>query len=196
MTTPLQIALAVLLRDSKEQVKSFHDFGVTCSYDELLRFKKSVAFDANAKMDITGLKKNEKSLIQGVGDNFDQQIFSQNGKLQTHSMALLMTNSDHDDDRNQIDKQQLIPQLLKSEMTQQIPYIMDVDHYIGPKKPLPPVGSMTVQVPTLVTLSETAVILNRAKEKDLEFLKSILTGSPEYNSYNTKQAREEGYHYN
>ena len=103
-----------------------------------------------------------------------------------------MTNSDHDDDRNQIDKHQLIPRLLKSEMTQQIPYIMDVDHYIGPKKPLPPEGSMTVQVPTLVTLSETAVILNRAKEKDLEFLKSIHTGSPEYNGYNTKQAREEG----
>ena len=107
LATPLQIALAVLLRDSKEQVKSFHDFGVTCSNNELLRFKKSVAFDVNAKMDINGLKKSEKSLIQGIGDNFDQQIFSQNGKLQTHSMVLLMTNSDHDDDRNQIDKQQL-----------------------------------------------------------------------------------------
>jgi len=33
--TPLQIALAVFLRDSKEQVKAFHDFKVTCSYDEL-----------------------------------------------------------------------------------------------------------------------------------------------------------------
>ena len=52
LATPLQIALAVLLRDYKEQVKSFHDFGVTCSYDELLQFKKSVAFDANAKMDM------------------------------------------------------------------------------------------------------------------------------------------------
>ena len=36
LATPLQIALAVLLRDSKEQVQSFYDFGVTCSYDELL----------------------------------------------------------------------------------------------------------------------------------------------------------------
>ena len=88
-STPLQIALAVLLRDSKQQVKAFHDFGVTCSYDELLRFKKSVAVNGNAKMDINGLEKGENSLIQGVGDNFDQQICSQNGKIQTHSMALM-----------------------------------------------------------------------------------------------------------
>ena len=51
---------------------------------------------------------------------------------------------------------------------------------------------MTVKVPTLATLSETAVILKRAKEKDLEFLKSVHAGSPEYNGYNTKKAREEG----
>ena len=55
LATPLQIALAVQLRDSKEQFKAFHDFGVTCSYDELLRFKKLVARAANANMHLTGL---------------------------------------------------------------------------------------------------------------------------------------------
>ena len=55
LATPQQISLAVLLRDSKEHVKAFHDFGVTCSYDELLRFKKSVAFASNADMDLAGL---------------------------------------------------------------------------------------------------------------------------------------------
>ena len=94
LATPLQIALAVLLRDSKDQVKAFFDFGVTCSYDELLRFKKSAAFTANDNMDLTELTKEVDSLIQGVGDNFDQEICSQNGKLQTHSMDLLMTQSD------------------------------------------------------------------------------------------------------
>ena len=76
LDTPLQIALAVFLRDSKEQVKAFSDFGVTCSYDELLRFKKSVAFTANANMDLSGLKSEVDGTIQGVGDNFDQQICS------------------------------------------------------------------------------------------------------------------------
>ena len=190
LATPLQIALAVLLRDSKEQVQSFYDFGVTCSYDEQLQFKKSVAFNANAKMDLNGLRKGENSLIQAVGDNFDQQIFSQNGKLQTHSMALLMTHTD--DNRDKDIREELVPRLSKSEMTLQIPYVIEAGHYTGPKKPLPPEGAMTVKVPTLATLSETAVILNRANEKDLEFLKSVHAGSPEYNGYNTKKAREEG----
>lgn len=88
LATPLQIALAVLLRDSKEQVKAFNDFGVTCSYDELLRFKKSAAI---ANVDFTGLRSDMDCLIQGVVDNFDQQIHSQNRKLQTRSMALLLT---------------------------------------------------------------------------------------------------------
>ena len=44
LTTPLQVALTVLLRDSKELIKAFFDFGVACSYDELLQFKKSAAF--------------------------------------------------------------------------------------------------------------------------------------------------------
>ena len=39
----------------------------------LWRFKKSVAFTANGNMDLTGLQREVDSLIQGVGDNFDQQ---------------------------------------------------------------------------------------------------------------------------
>ncbi len=58
LATPLQIALAVLQRDSKAIIKAFFDFGITCSYDELQRFKKSAAFTANANiMNLTGLKK-------------------------------------------------------------------------------------------------------------------------------------------
>ena len=106
LATPLQIALAVFLRDSKEQVKAFPDFGVTCSYDELLRFKKTVAFTANANLDLSGLKSEIDDMIQGVGDNFDQQICSQNGKLQTHSMALLITQT-HKCNQNVTEK--LIP---------------------------------------------------------------------------------------
>ena len=107
-------------------------------------------------------------------------------------MALLMTHSVTDEDRNENVREEPVPRLSKSEMTQQIPYDIEVGHYTGPKKPLPPEDAMTVKVPTLATLSETAVILNQAKEKDFEFLKSVHAGSPEYNGYNTKKAREEG----
>lgn len=185
LATPLQIALAVELKDSKEQVKTFYNFGVTCSYDELLRFKKSVAFNANAKLDIIGLKKGKNGLIQGVCDNFDQQICSQNGKIQTHSMALLMTHSDDKGDESEI----FTPRLSKSEMTQQIPYVTEVGRYTGPKKPIPPESALTVKVPTLATLAETAVILNRVKERDLEFLKNVHADCPEHNGYNTKKSK-------
>ena len=71
-------------------------------------------------MNLTGLKREIDSLIQGVGDNFDQEICSQNGKLQTHSITLLMTRSD--DKRTQDDMEELIPRLAMSDMAQQIPY--------------------------------------------------------------------------
>ena len=40
--TSLQIALGVQVRQ-KNSIESSHDFGVTCSYDEMLRFKASAA---------------------------------------------------------------------------------------------------------------------------------------------------------
>ncbi len=103
-------------------------------------------------MNLTGLKKEVDCLIQGVGDNFDQEISSQNGKLQTHSMALLMTQSD--DKRSQDNIEELIPRLAMSDMAQQIPYDIKVCHYTGPKKPIPPEKPMKVQVPTLDILEK------------------------------------------
>ena len=189
LATPLQIALAVQLRHSKALVKAFHDFGVTCSYDELLRFTKSVALNVNNKIDLVGLNEGETNLIQAIGDNFDQQIFSQNGKLQTHSMALLIAHSDsHRNEKNK----ELVPRLSKSEMTKEIPYSIDVGQYTGQKKPLPPINALRVKVPTLATLVETTIIVNRAKEIDLKFLKDVQFGCLEYNGYNTKKAREDG----
>ena len=79
--TQLQIALAVLLRDSKELVKSMSNFGVTCTYDELLRFKKSAAAAAAKSSELTGISKAEDGLVQIVVDNFDADIASQNGKV-------------------------------------------------------------------------------------------------------------------
>lgn len=81
-------------------------------------------------------------------------------------------------------------------MKQQIHYAIYVARYTDPKKPLPPVNAMTVQVPSLAALAETTIIVNRAREGDLEFLKDVQAGCPEYNGYNTKKAREDGYHSN
>jgi len=84
--TDLQIDLGVLVRDSKKLIELLHAFGVTCSYDEILRFKKSAAFSAAADMDLLGISQTDSGLIQVVADNFDVDISSQNGKLSTHSL--------------------------------------------------------------------------------------------------------------
>ena len=39
---PLQVTLGTLIR-GKELIQQIHKFGVACSYDEVLRFRKSAA---------------------------------------------------------------------------------------------------------------------------------------------------------
>ena len=62
-----------------------------------------------------------------------------------------------DDARKQDDKEDRIPRLAKSDMVRQIPYDIEVSRYMGPKKP---------------TLARTASVLNRARERDIEFFKN------------------------
>ena len=109
----LQISLAVLLRESKELVKTMNDFGVTCTYDELLRFKKSVAVAAAKSTELTAISKVEDGLVQVVVDNFDADIASQNGKLSTHSLAVLLAQPD----ANSQQQEHSIPRLKKTDMT-------------------------------------------------------------------------------
>ena len=64
-------------------------------------------------------------------DNFDADIASQNVKLSTHSLAVLLIQPDV----NTLQKEQSIPRLKKPEMTQEIQYQLDNVRYNGPKKP-------------------------------------------------------------
>ena len=67
------------------------DFGVTCIYDELLGFKKSVAVVAAQNIKLTVISNAADFLVQVVLDNFDANVSPQNGKLSTHSLTVLMT---------------------------------------------------------------------------------------------------------
>ena len=98
-----------------------------------------------------------------------------------------------DDPRKQDDKEDRIPRLAKSDMVRQIPYDIEVSRYTGPKKPTPPETSMIVKVPTQATLARTAFVLNRARERGIEFSKNVYIGGPEHSGFNTKKAREEGH---
>jgi len=89
--TNLQIALGNLIRDSKSLINQMYQFRVTCSYDEILRFKKSAALAATKEIQLSGIHQGGVGLIQAVADNFDADISSQNGKMTTHSLAMLST---------------------------------------------------------------------------------------------------------
>ena len=69
-----------------------NDFGVTCTYAELLRFKKSVVVAAAKNAETTAISKAEDGLVQIVVDDAD--IASLNGNLSTHSLAVLLTQPD------------------------------------------------------------------------------------------------------
>ena len=53
--TYLQIALGVLLRDYKTILGYTYDYGIACSYDEILRFKKSAAVVAAKDPSVHGI---------------------------------------------------------------------------------------------------------------------------------------------
>ena len=90
--TSMQIALGVQLRE-KSKIESFYYFGVTCSYDEVLRFKASAALDAahDLSSNSRAITESKVGLIQAVADNFDANISSQNGLQSTHALTLLLT---------------------------------------------------------------------------------------------------------
>ena len=61
------------------------------SYDEILRFKKSAAVVAAKDPSVHGISSAESGLVQTIVDNFDADIHSPNGKLSTHSLAMILT---------------------------------------------------------------------------------------------------------
>ena len=56
----------------------------------MLQFKKS-AVAATKNIHLRGVSETSPSMVQTVVDNFDADISSQNGKVSTHSLAILMT---------------------------------------------------------------------------------------------------------
>ena len=105
-----------------------------CSYDEVLRFRKSAA-TASQQVTSRGLvntSQSEAGLVQVVVDNFDANISSQNGLISIHVLAMLLTQTcETDEIANMPDT---IPRLRKEDMTAQIESDVPVHRYDGPKK--------------------------------------------------------------
>ena len=86
-------------------------------------------------MIVSGLNKYSGEFIQAVADNFDQEISSQNGRIQTHSMAVLLAQNEGDSDQGVANS---VPRIPLSNMKEEVPYEVDVSRYTGLKKTQPP----------------------------------------------------------
>lgn len=85
--TTLQLTLGTVLID-KALIHLCSEYGICCSYDEVLRFRKSAAHATSQEKHLQGLM---QDLIQAVADDFDANISSPNGLKSTHSFAFLFT---------------------------------------------------------------------------------------------------------
>ena len=193
--TTLQIALGILLRD-KSLITHFHNFGVSCTYDEVIRFKASAAAAASKQSHLTGLMNCDTGLVQAVADNFDTNISSPNGIRSTHALALLMTQVQQNTtaiDSNDLNDNDCIPRLKKEELKDHVQPCIEIHRYSGPKKPLMPLTLKTVL--PLKILASQIVALNRARDIDCAFLKSVTSEdcTPEFGGFNTCLAREQGH---
>ena len=190
---PLQVVLGTLIRE-KELIQELYKCGIVCSYDEVLRFRKSAA-TASKQVTSRGLVNTSQSgagLVQVVVDNFDANISSQNGLRSTHALAMLLTQTCETDENAKMPD--TIPRLRKEDMTAQIESDVPVHRYDGPKKPEMPPTRATKSVLSLRVLASQVVAANRAFVRDFYFLSQIVgpNACPEWNGFNSHLNRTEG----
>jgi hypothetical protein len=134
--TPLQISLGVYFH-KKITITHMHDYLVSCSYDELKRFKKS---SAKAKYTQMCNKRDQQTkvdgLVQIIVDNFDASLSSPNGLVSTHDMATIETYSTPPTEEGR----GTIPRISKTDMSSPIcnEEEDEIIPYVGSEKPLPP----------------------------------------------------------
>ena len=191
--TALQTTLGIKLGRSNKLINTMQSFGVTCSYDEILRFRRSAARAASNQRSSPGIVDAATGLIQVVADNFDADISSQNGKVSAHSLAVLITQPETGTETD-ILIPDTIKRIAKAEMSEPVEYDIDIQRYSGPKKPRMPANAAVKTVLPLKVLAQRVVSKPRAEETDFAFIQDVWNKPecPEYNGYNVSLARDQG----
>ena len=192
--TTLQVALGVSARE-KHMINTLYDFSVTCSYDEVLRFKSSAAHHAADVTNSQGLFDARDGLIQAVVDNYDANISSLDGLKSTHALAMIMCQSRSEPyTLTDNDEEQRIPRVIKHDMKLPIDEV-PIQHYHGPKHPDMPPSPLVNEDKHHHMQRCQEVSLNRCHEFDIQFLKSVILSEnvSEYGGHITKVAREQNH---
>ena len=151
-------------------------------------FKSSEAPE-NSKNSKSILRRHTEGLVQVIADNFDTEISSQNGKMQTHSLAAIMTQPCNG---NETSEEETFVTLKKAEIKDSSLLNTIIQHYTGPKKPKIPLDIVPQKIHTATFIEVRAAIKKMRKELDLQFFKDISNKpeTPEYPCYNAKDRRE------
>ena len=192
--TPLQISLVSLLKKAKF-LKETNKYKITCSNDELQRFKSSIALNITNQPNCYTVSASF-NLLQFVVDNFDAVISSQNGMKSTHSLGIIAAVTDLSQNNIESYTDGVIDKLSwKEHKHLSIVNDMFIDQYHGPSKPNMPTYNHH-DLPEQLK-GESRKMLAYSNNVDFEFLEDIAKSSetnllPEYNGYNNKLARESG----
>ena len=189
VTSMLQVSLGLLVQ-KKQVIDHLHEYGVTASYDEIRRFKIS-APAASTKQEQSIRLKSGCGLIQGVSDNFDATLSTQNGLKQTHSLATIITQNGT---ANEPRKHLVIPRLKKENLSTVKLRDTEIKTYTGEKKTEMPRTHALVGVLPLRLLCHQVIITRKSMEDGFAFIKTSLTKSdiPDYVGYNTENAGNNG----
>ena len=89
----------------------------------------------------------------------------------------------------------IFKRLSKNEVKNTTPLDVNIHSYTGPRNPPMPHSEASNEVLSLRVLAHQVVSLQHAQHLDFMFLKSIISveGTPEYNGFNVKHARETGW---
>ena len=190
--TTLNIDLAIKVQ-KKELVDHLYDYRVVCSYDELKRFRASAAIE-NTKKSNANLRNHLDGLVQGVTDNFDVTIASQNGKKQTHALGLILTQQASANNVEESEEACDFPKVKKADIKNLTFPDVPVQKYYGPKKPDMPSLPKNRNPLSLKLLAQQALLSKRGKQQDFEFFHAIATdpATPEYSGFNTRNVRDNG----
>ena len=127
----------------------------------------------------------QNGLIQGVSDNFDANLSTQNGLKQIHSLASVILQHRK---VPQEDKREPIPRLKKRELASAKLKEPEMKISKGQKKPSMPNSYAQRAVIPLRILCSQSIMVARSEAIDVLTQPSV----PDFAGYNTKQMRESG----
>ena len=194
--TDLQISLGVALRRNTSIITLLNNYRVCCSYDEVKLFKYSAAVAAVEDMgNIKFCCGGSNPLLHVIADNFDTEIWCQNCKKLCHSLTMVLAQTEKSlTSFSKPTHHKTIKRQPMESRTKTIEYNTTECEYTGPKKPPMPINIALKQVPPLSFLANYTRMQSYANDTDFKFTLDVLTDEtcPEWNGYNTRQARQSG----